>query len=1251
MAKLGNYRVDAKELKEAQLLLRRPRVLVGRYLVEIVSLPFVLLYCAIALHMTGLIMRGQWDSFHKWKLGLYALVILHITVRLLMYWSVKLAANLSFKAMSGISEASDVLVVPNEFSGHAEIIPIERRHLGDELEVGFVFRKQRFCYNEDDQLFRSLQFPDHEPLDSYRQASGLGTPTKVATALARWGPNQFDVPLPPFSDLLMEHLLAPFFCFQTLCVALWALDEYWYYSLFTLMMLVTFECTVVMQRLRNLKELRTLSTPKQTIQVYREGKWANLPGDGLLPGDMISIGRPTGDDSAEHVVPADCLLLSGTAIVEEAVLTGESTPQWKNPLGSPDEEELGDDVLNGADRLDIQRDKAKILFGGTRVLQHTGASKAARIRTPDGGCLAVVLRTGFDTSQGLLMRTILHSTERVTANNWETGMFILFLLFFAIIASGYVLYHGLQEEDRSRFKLFLHCTMIITSVIPPELPMELSIAINASLLALARKRVFCTEPFRIVMAGKVDVCCFDKTGTLTSNDMLLQGIAGLPGRGADLEADVAKNAGPTVLRILAGCQSLVEVDGSLVGDPLELAAFAATGWKRSGENIFTGADRVSLIVEHRYAFTSVLKRMAAVVRITSPSPTTNAEAWLVAKGAPEIMQPLLADAPADYESSYKQHASQGSRIIALAYKTLPGLEGAELRRVPRGEAESGLTFAGFAVFACPLKSESEPSLRVLKESSHQLVMITGDTPLTACFAAGRLHIIDRPVLIATHRGPALQSKAGEVRQQEPDSHFQWLSPDETCRLPFSRDSDQVLALARQYDLCLGGDSLQHIENIKAAALFIPLIQVFARTSPQQKELILKVLRSGGATTLMCGDGTNDVGALKAAHVGVALLAPSKAGEKAAAKRLATSNSNSTNNSSSRANGDRRQNGEAAAAGGSAGPNKAVSKRKGAGTKMLEGARKKGQKITPKLQQMADWMDSLETTDAAANDGVPMVKPGDASMAAPFTAKDTAIGPVCDIIKQGRCTLVTTVQMFKILGLLCLSTAYSLSVMYLEGVKLGDLQATTMGILSAAMFFVLSNSKPLEKLSRERPHPNIWCVYVFASLLGQFLVHVLFLAWCYSSAKAAMPEGDKLTPDADFKPNLVNTVCFLVNWIIQITTFAVNYVGHPFNTALKDNKGLWNCIKYGWVLLAALLTDFPAGVASWFSLVPLPGTLTAAVAAGAVADFACCYAWEGFLRQKCPAPRMPSKGWMRFVATEQLTAEEKDLDSTSRGKSE
>lgn len=64
----------------------------------------------------------------------------------------------------------------------------------------------------------------------------------------------------------------------------------------------------------------------------------------------------------------------------------------------------------------------------------------------------------------------------------------------------------LQDPERDRFKIYLHCTMIITAVVPPELPMELSMAVNSSLLALVRKGVFCTEPFRIPLAGKVSSC-------------------------------------------------------------------------------------------------------------------------------------------------------------------------------------------------------------------------------------------------------------------------------------------------------------------------------------------------------------------------------------------------------------------------------------------------------------------------------------------------------------------------------------------------------------------------------------------------------------------------------------------------------------------------------------------------------------------------------------------------------------------------
>ncbi|XP_040869559.1 probable manganese-transporting ATPase PDR2 isoform X2 [Glycine max] len=193
-------------------------------------------------------------------------------------------------------------------------------------------------------------------------------------------------------------------------------------------MLFMFESTMAKSRLKTLTELRRVRVDSQILMVHRYGKWVKLSGTELLPEDVVSIGRSSGQNGEEKSVPADMLLLAGSVIVNEAILTGESTPQWKISIAGRGMEET----------LSARQDKNHVLFGGTKILQHT-PDKSFPLKTPDGGCLVVILRTGFETSQGKLMRTILFSTERVTANSWESGFFILFLVVFALIAAGYVL--------------------------------------------------------------------------------------------------------------------------------------------------------------------------------------------------------------------------------------------------------------------------------------------------------------------------------------------------------------------------------------------------------------------------------------------------------------------------------------------------------------------------------------------------------------------------------------------------------------------------------------------------------------------------------------------------------------------------------------------------------------------------------------------------------------------------------------------
>lgn len=242
----------------------------------------------------------------------------------------------------------------------------------------------------------------------------------------------------------------------------------------------------------------------------------------LYPGDVVLLQRISG--AKKQNVPCDLLLLSGGAVVNEAILTGESQPLVKESIAQIDEVES---------ELDIKgMHKVHVLNCGTEILQHipgeidTDCPQLSKAPIQDGIC-CIVLKNGFETKQGKLMRMILFSSDRVTVENPEVYFFLLILLVAALIASYQVLQAGLADPDRSRYKILIRCVLIITNVVPPELPMELSIAVNYSIMSLIKKQLFCTEPFRIPNAGKINICCFDKTGTLTKNDLVIKGIAAI----------------------------------------------------------------------------------------------------------------------------------------------------------------------------------------------------------------------------------------------------------------------------------------------------------------------------------------------------------------------------------------------------------------------------------------------------------------------------------------------------------------------------------------------------------------------------------------------------------------------------------------------------------------------------------------------------------------------------------------------------
>jgi len=335
-----------------------------------------------------------------------------------------------------------VVVNPPSFlPTHARVSPAKGSDILVPLEyyptlgMTFEYHRRRYVYVPEQSVWSKIRCRTDFKLSFVDNWSGFSSPERVVASQIRYGPNLFRVKEPQFLELYKKQLLNPFSVFQVFCVLLWAIDDYLIYSCFSLFMVLTFEATVVFQRLKSMQALRGMGNPSRNLYVLRSGRWTMVDSTELLPGDIMSLTRVKPhhaknkndekgtqtkfnpaliEDEGGDVIPADLLLLRGSTVVNEASLTGESVPQMKEGLVDQEKEE----------NLDMKnRHKMNVAYAGTKMLQCKGAvdfvqdmkedvAEATKLyiqipNPPDNGCVCFVLRTGFASGRSFNSRVFL----------------------------------------------------------------------------------------------------------------------------------------------------------------------------------------------------------------------------------------------------------------------------------------------------------------------------------------------------------------------------------------------------------------------------------------------------------------------------------------------------------------------------------------------------------------------------------------------------------------------------------------------------------------------------------------------------------------------------------------------------------------------------------------------------------------------------------------------------------------------------
>ncbi|KAJ2860082.1 hypothetical protein GGH94_005726, partial [Coemansia aciculifera] len=650
------------------------------------------------------------------------------------------------------------------------------------------------------------------------------------------GENFIRVSVSSFPVAVLQEFFSFFYLYQLMAMWVWFYFNYYKMALVQFGVIIISALIKVIIRQRSELKVKSLAEHKSVCRVKRDGQWTELNTADLVPGDVVAV------ESGMEIMCDGCVL-QGEVVVDESSLTGEARPVRKLALKN-------DDIPYDA----VGAGKTYSVFAGTRVLQ----SQAQKLELDEPETQVLVTRTRTATDKGELIQRILFPTQYSFVFDEQLRVALVILLAYGGFGFGVTIW--LMGHDVTSW---FYGVFVISQVMSPLLPAALVVGQSVAADRLRRQKIYCVDLPRIMMAGKVQVFCFDKTGTLTKEGLEFLAVQPVvpsqpqPVFGAD-ETDITRLLDVAQLGF-ASCHAVATVDGQLIGNPVDVEQFRATGWtlQPSDEHVDTlvspftanGQRRVAHVLK-RFEFVHARQSMSVAVQDAATS-----DMHVFVKGSFERLRSIAAPGsiPADYDAVAAKWARDGCYVLALAHKNLGQVK--DVARMQREHMESGCSLVGLLLFRNKLKDDTAQAIAELRAGNTRTVMITGDSALTAVFIARECGMVSSSARVIL----------GDMEGEDDARRLVWR--DTAGDIPVD-DIDYSLSQGH-VELAVTASAFNHLVTTNAIRKLLFNIRVFARMTPLGKAECVG-LHMERAVTGMCGDGGNDCGALRAAHVGLAL---------------------------------------------------------------------------------------------------------------------------------------------------------------------------------------------------------------------------------------------------------------------------------------------------------------------------------------------------------------------------------------------